>query len=414
MRTARIILALVMTAALVGLSAFTSHAAPRNVPTNPGTTNLVAWYALSETSGSRADSHSGGLTLTDNNTVGYETGIKGNAANFVSLNSEYLSSASTQFQSTGDLTIGAWIKFYSLGVTQSIVAKDNISGLGREYHLIINSANTFAFRTYSNAGDDNNNVVFLSPSLSTATWYFLLAWRNSSNGNIYISLNNGTAASAAYTLSNSNTTPLTIGAVASSSLFFNGAIDETFVYKRVLTDDERAWLYNSGAGRTYCEVAENCATATPTASNTPTNTATETPTVTLTATNTYTPTNTATDTPTNTATYTPTNTATYTPTASDTPTASNTPTDTSTPTDTATPTETGTPTETSTPTLTPTLTRTPTPSRTPSNMATAFWDGAITYGDAANVTAVSLLCLVVIVGLMAWMVITTTQKRRGK
>ena len=39
-----------------------------------------------------------------------------------------------------------------------------------------------------------------------------------------------------------------------------------FIYKRVLTDAERSWLYNSGNGRTYTELLP----PTPTPTNTPT------------------------------------------------------------------------------------------------------------------------------------------------
>ena len=46
-------------------------------------TNLVAYYRLTEASGSRADSSGNGYTLTDNNTVGSRAGKVGaNAALF--------------------------------------------------------------------------------------------------------------------------------------------------------------------------------------------------------------------------------------------------------------------------------------------------------------------------------------------
>lgn len=45
-------------------------------------------------------------------------------------------------------------------------------------------------------------------------------------------------------------------------------------------------------------------------------------------------------------------------------------------------------------------------------MATAFFDSAISYGETANVTATSLLCLVVILGILAYITITTLQRRK--
>jgi hypothetical protein len=137
-----------------------------------------------------------------------------------------------------------------------------------------------------------------------------------------------------------------------------------------------------------------------TATPTPTNTNTNTPTNTPTATNT--PTNTRTNTPTNTATNTPTETFTNTPT--------DTPTDTATFTPSVTPSLT--PTKTLTPTITLTPSRTPLPSRTPANMVTALWDGAITYGDAANITASSLILMVLVLSFLAWLIIAFFQRRR--
>jgi hypothetical protein len=47
-------------------------------------------------------------------------------------------------------------------------------------------------------------------------------------------------------------------------------------------------------------------------------------------------------------------------------------------------------------------------------MATAFFDSAISYGETANVTATALLCMVVILLGLAFVVITTTQRKKGK
>jgi hypothetical protein len=45
-------------------------------------------------------------------------------------------------------------------------------------------------------------------------------------------------------------------------------------------------------------------------------------------------------------------------------------------------------------------------------MVTAFWDGAITYGDAANITVSSMILMVLILSVIAWLVITFLQRRR--
>ena len=150
------------------------------------------------------------------------------------------------------------------------------------------------------------------------------------------------------------------------------------------------------------------------------NTATPTNTATYTTTNTPT----ASDTPTNT----PTDTATFTPTASDTPT--NTPTHTATFTNTFTitytPTFTDTPTETYTPTETNTSTasKTPTNTFTPTNTATLHYDATTTYEAAyayytgiaeenyPTVLILSVLCGVILLGLIIWAVFYFLRRRR--
>lgn len=51
-----------------------------------------------------------------------------------------------------------------------------------------------------------------------------------------------------------STYPLSIGGHANSTYVFNGRVDEVALYKRILSVDERAWLYNSTAGRAYSEL----------------------------------------------------------------------------------------------------------------------------------------------------------------
>ena len=51
--------------------------------------DLVSWWSLDETIGTRDDSH-GSNNLVDHNTVGYTTGKQGNASAFTAANSEYL------------------------------------------------------------------------------------------------------------------------------------------------------------------------------------------------------------------------------------------------------------------------------------------------------------------------------------
>jgi hypothetical protein len=78
-----------------------TQAAPGPVPLRGGTTNLIAWWSMDETSGTRFDSH-GTNALSDNGNVGTTTGVVGNAASFDGLD-DYLSIADNLALSTGDI-----------------------------------------------------------------------------------------------------------------------------------------------------------------------------------------------------------------------------------------------------------------------------------------------------------------------
>lgn len=99
----------------------------------------------------------------------------------------------------------------------------------------------------------------------------------------------------------------------------------------------------------------------------------------------------------------------------DTPTPTDTPTETLTPTVTLTgtvptPTHTHTPTHTPTPSQTPTVTATG-PTATPA-LATAVMVNEISYGDIGTTVAISLLCLVIIIGLLIWVAMFIAPQRR--
>ena len=403
MRTSQVIIIVSVMAALLGLSAYggDTHATARRAPTNPGTTNLVSWWALDETSGTREDAH-GTNDLTDNNTVGYTTGKKSNAADFISSNSESLSIGDNASVSTGDIdfSLCGWMYLNDVDTYSGpLVSKWHTTTTNREFILeYLQVNNRFTFYV-SPDGSDASKVLIKADSFgkpSSSVWYFACAWHDAANNTINIQVNNGTVDSSSF--SNGvfdSVSTLNIGRVSpSSTLYHNGYIDEVAFYKRVLTADEREYLYNSGNGREYCEVADTCATATPTPSHTLT--PSSTPTITETPTITNTPSITPTPTPSSTPAITETQTPSSTPTITETPTPSSTPTITETP----------------TVTPTPTITNTPLPTRTPGNMATAFFDSAISYGETANVTATSLLCLVVILGILAYITITTLQRRK--
>lgn len=220
--------------------------------------SLVAYWDMEEVSGSRVDEVAG-LSLTDNNTVASTTGKVGSlCADFTAANSEYLSVADNATLSMGDIdmTIACWVNLKSKAADSYIIQKYNPTANQREYGLAYSQSNDrFLWATTRDGlGASLVSVLannFGSPSIST--WYFLIAEYNATSNLITISVNNGTANTAAQSAGPFNgTAAFTIGATqGGTSGYADALIDEVGIWKRLLTSGEKAALYNSGSGLAY-------------------------------------------------------------------------------------------------------------------------------------------------------------------
>lgn len=218
---------------------------------NPGTTGLVAWWALD---GDGTDSH-GANDLT-NSGASWVAGLVGSAADLEASESDYLYLADNADLSMGDIgmTVCAWVQIES-GTGHPIVSKWQTAG-NREYVLYA-TASTFRWLV-SHDGSTNSSAASWSATYTPGVWYFVVAYHDPTANTLGISVNGA----AAVTVSHS--TGIYNGAsrlgVGDSVLLFGGAkldgkIDEVCIYKnRVLTADEIIWLYNSGAGRAYADL----------------------------------------------------------------------------------------------------------------------------------------------------------------
>jgi hypothetical protein len=228
----------------------------------PDISDLISWWKLDETSGTRYDSH-GSLHLSDNNTVGYGTGKQGNAADFEASNQEtlYRSLGSSEL-SFGDegVTWAYWVKHESDGNTvaqQHISIRDTAGSQYSEIRLRWGEANNTFDLLLANSLNWNR-VVTWSGTPSTGTWYFILAWHDPVANTMNLQVNDGAvnSFSDSYGLWDGggvSTREIRIGRLVNytTDQYMDGLIDEVCVWNAVLSSDERSWLYNSGAGRTY-------------------------------------------------------------------------------------------------------------------------------------------------------------------
>jgi hypothetical protein len=216
------------------------------------TDNLISFWELDD---ANDDVVASANDLTNNNVVTFVTGKVGNAANFVRASSQSLSDADTASLSTGDIdfTICAWARFTShVGLDIGLVGRWDASSQ-QEYFLGLPNGNPPTFYVSTTGGDAVS--IGSAATVTTATWYFIVVWHDSVGNTINIQVDNGTADGVSHSGGvYDSTAAFRLGTNGGSSWFLDGDLDQVGFWKRVLTSDERTYLYNSGAGRSYADL----------------------------------------------------------------------------------------------------------------------------------------------------------------
>jgi hypothetical protein len=161
------------------------------------------------------------------------------------------------YLSTGDIdfTISAWVNLTSKTdpvYGNGIVGKWKYTTNNKEYILWYNYTNDRFRLEISSDGSTQSAVQadsFGSPS--TSTWYFIVVWHDSINNTINIQVNNGTIDSTTHSTGvYVGNGPFEFGSYDGQA-FINGSINGVGFWRRLLTAEERTFLYNSGTGREY-------------------------------------------------------------------------------------------------------------------------------------------------------------------
>ena len=216
---------------------------------NPGTTNLVGNWSMDETSGTRADSH-GSNDLTDNNTVGYATGVISNAASFIRANTESLSSSTQPITGTGARAEEFWFKTSSSEDMAFVSYGINVNGKWWRIRMengAIWQRVTGGAKEWTNTWNDGNwhhlvMQVDANSTIDDVVLYIDGTLQSSSGASTTRALDTGSA-------------NFYIGRESSGSVWLDGDIDEYRHWNRVLAANEIAWLYNSGSGRSYSDLS---------------------------------------------------------------------------------------------------------------------------------------------------------------
>lgn len=215
------------------------------------TLSLSGFWELEEASGTRNDSH-GANHLTDNNTVTQNTGIVGNAAEFVTANSESLSIAdNASLGYSGDFSVAIW--FYLTGTNHCLASKGNGSFAQNEWDFTTSftSGRTLNFGVYQSGGTVVNASIV--PPVPTNAWHLAIGTYEAATRIVTLSYDAGTRVTN--TLASDparKSQPFSLGTLGSN--YWSGRLDQAGLWKRLLTEAEEDWLYNAGAGRSYAEV----------------------------------------------------------------------------------------------------------------------------------------------------------------
>lgn len=212
---------------------------------------LVSYWDLSETSGNRADSH-GTNTLTDNNTVGSVVNAGGAmhnaAASFVLGNNESLSYAGSLLKDMTSFTVAVWAALPGGGG----------GDIGSNFFMDWDAVNTYKYvmllsrGPYSNAiyatrSSDGAAAQAIQAFVADGSFALYVAWYDAADKKVRLQINNGTVNESDAIAG----TPFTAANDFRLGYLSPQKIDESAIWSRVLTADERTELWNLGKGKFY-------------------------------------------------------------------------------------------------------------------------------------------------------------------
>lgn len=193
-----------------------------------------------------ADDYNGN-TLTNNNGAGPILGRVGQAANFVSASNMSLSHTdNASLSQTGDFSFLIWYHPTTLGTTQRPIRKWDFAN---DNSYLLEKDNVTDELTW-NVSNNGTAVVFVTASTYGGllqTWYLAHAYHD-------VGTNIGLGINGVY-----NTQAHTTGVFDGTQDFVlgntvDGALDETALWKRLLTAAEYQHYYNGGLGREFEEI----------------------------------------------------------------------------------------------------------------------------------------------------------------
>lgn len=222
---------------------------------NDLTIGLISWWSLDESSGTRLDSTINNHDLSEVGTVSSTAALINDGATGWST-SNYLSNLDSVFNFL-DTTFYFAVWLYPVSLEEGskskiILCKDEGGGGITQYTLFVNSGG-INFRV---SPDGSNTTTVSTNTPNIGSWNLIESYHDATNDIIAIALNNNLFSTTAFGsgIYDNNTINLAIGNFSVSNdrpLSSNDVVDESACWNRVLSNDERATLWNNGNGTAY-------------------------------------------------------------------------------------------------------------------------------------------------------------------
>jgi hypothetical protein len=211
------------------------------------TTGLVAFYPFDGNADDNSGNGNHGSLLGTPQRASDRFGISGNAYSFGGLSSPACIKIDNgrPFQFTqANFTISMWVKPSASqgGPSTTLIEKSHNTPANAEWSLeMFTTVNVYSFYAYDSSWHNTEGVT-----LTADTWNHIVAMKRGKKLYTYYNgLNTPVVATlTSFTLTGNGNAPVYIGCHQGDGLYFNGAIDDVFVFNRSLTTTEIKQLYN--------------------------------------------------------------------------------------------------------------------------------------------------------------------------
>jgi hypothetical protein len=214
-------------------------APPIPVPTDPGTTGLIAYYTMENNVEDSSGNNLHGTIMGD---PGFDAGITGMALEFDGVDDYVDCGTATSLDITEEITISAWINSNTFGDWRGIVTK-GVDNSPYSMQMWGNGALRFSANSFSNVGAVGGGSQNSSTTMVLGQWTHVAVTYRNPDLTLYIN-GNGETFSPGYILGTINE-PLILGCdFPGGDEYFDGLLDEVRIYDRVLSEAEILFLAN--------------------------------------------------------------------------------------------------------------------------------------------------------------------------